>query len=187
VRSCGRACPASALPPFHSFEFGPLIDLDDTVNLSVRVQMILSFVLFLAVHEDSCDTEKICLGFWKADPGTPIPRAINFNCSAPTLILFNSISHILAEIFVIRVPGPVVSVQMLFDVLSWGPESCQSGANCSASIMTYKFLTSAKNSEHRCTKAFAVGYLSRSTSSRSSPKVVGRSSRVMLAVQFGVI
>ena len=49
--------PASTLPSLHAFEFGGLIELDDTVDLAVRVLVILARVFLLAVHVHGGDAQ----------------------------------------------------------------------------------------------------------------------------------
>lgn len=74
-----RASPASALPSLHPLQFSPLIDLHNAIDLAIRVDMILSSVHILTIHIDGSDTEKPRLRLGKANSGSPVFLAVDFN------------------------------------------------------------------------------------------------------------
>ena len=76
--------------------------------------MILAGVLLLALHVDRRDTEKLCLGARQGDFGASVFGSVHLNGGAPAFVVADALADVLAEVFVIRVSGPIVRVEMGF-------------------------------------------------------------------------
>jgi hypothetical protein len=62
MRPSSRTSPPSTLPAAHSLQNRRLIERNDTIDLTIRVLMILAPVFSLIIHIHRRDTEKLC--FW---------------------------------------------------------------------------------------------------------------------------
>jgi hypothetical protein len=71
-----RRCPTRPLPALHAFELRSVIDLDDTIDLTVWVGVVLSSEDLLAVNKDGCDAAESCFGGGDGDLATAILAAI---------------------------------------------------------------------------------------------------------------
>lgn len=100
--------------------------------------MILSSILFLAVHVDGGDAEIASLGLRHADSRSSVPLAIDCNCSAPALIFLDSLAHVLDKVIVVWVSGSIVGVQVLFEVLTRGPIVVRVRVKYGGTLTTYK-------------------------------------------------
>ncbi len=72
MRPRPRTRPPSSLPPLHALQFRTLINLYYTIDLSIRMHMILAPELGLRGHVHRRDAEETCFWAWSGDFGTPI-------------------------------------------------------------------------------------------------------------------
>ena len=71
-----RRGPAGTLPALHALELCRLIELDDTVDLAVRVLMILARVFLLTVHVNGGDTQVLGVVVGQSDLAASVFRSV---------------------------------------------------------------------------------------------------------------
>jgi hypothetical protein len=106
------------LPPLHTFQLSGIIKRDDTVDLAIRMFMILSGVFFLAVHPDGGDAQVLRLVTWQGHLRPSILWAIHLDGSAPTFILADTLADELTEVLVEWVPRSIVLIEVCFELMA---------------------------------------------------------------------
>lgn len=76
MRTWPRCSPTSGLPSLHPLQLCRLVDLHNTIDLSIGMSMILAYVLLLAIHEHGCDAEVSRLGGGQHDLATTVFTAV---------------------------------------------------------------------------------------------------------------
>lgn len=76
VRARPWCSPTSALPALHPLQLCRLVDLHNTIDLTIGVSMILTRILLLAIHEHGCDAEVPRLGGGQHDLATTVFPAV---------------------------------------------------------------------------------------------------------------
>jgi hypothetical protein len=89
-----RTRPPRSLPPLHPLQLSLLIKLHNTIDLSIRMHMILSWILLLAVHVHGGDTEVAVLRWRETDFAAAILLSVHFDVCYPSLL--KAFTHILA-------------------------------------------------------------------------------------------
>ena len=85
MRSRTRTRPSSTLPALHSLQLSRLINLYNAIDLSIRMHMILSRILFLRIHVHSRDAEIVVLGGRETDLAAAILRTVYFDIGNPSI------------------------------------------------------------------------------------------------------
>ena len=114
-----RTSPPSSLPPLHPFQLCGLVELYYTIDLSVGMLMILTRILLLTVHVDCRYTKVLGLRAGHRDLGSPVFGSVHLDSCAPAFIVADALSDVLTEIVVVGVAGPVVGIEVGFEVMSW--------------------------------------------------------------------
>jgi hypothetical protein len=119
MRPRPRTRPPSRLPPLHPFQLRRLVELHHTVDLPIRMLMILTRVLLLTVHEHRRYTKEPRFRAGQSDFGAPVFRAVHLDGRTPAFVVADALADVLAEIFVVGVAGAVVFVEFGFEVVAW--------------------------------------------------------------------
>ena len=112
-------CPSLSLPSLHPLQLRRLIDLHDTIDLSVRMLVVLSRILLLTLHVHGRDAEELRLRTREADLGAPILGAVHFDGGAPAFVVEDAGADVLAKVVVDGGAGAVVGVEVCFEVVAW--------------------------------------------------------------------
>lgn len=142
--TCTRRRPSSSLPALHSLQFSSFVNLNNTVDLSVRMLVILSRELLLRIHIHSRNAQEASLLLRDSDLGAAVVRSINFDVSDPAF--FETFPGQGAEILIYRVARAIVLVQVGFEIFAWssGRGVRMYGRSCVWGL--YRFSTSSKKS-----------------------------------------
>ena len=126
--SRARTRPTCALPALHAHQLCRLVELDYTIDLSVRMLMVLAPVWFFAVHVDRGDGEVHCLIAWKRNFASTILLAIYWDGRAPPFVIIYSGANQTAEVFVECVARPIVFIEKCFCLMTGCSENSISQA-----------------------------------------------------------
>lgn len=119
MRTGSWRCPSSPLPPLHPLELRGLVQLHHTVDLSIRVGMILPREDFLTIHVHSGDTTELRFGRWNGDPASAVHSSIELRLSNPAF--FDTLLDVGAEILVVGISWSVIFVQSRLEIFARGP------------------------------------------------------------------
>lgn len=162
MRTWARTRPARLLPPLHAPQLRRVIELNNAINLSVRMLMILSSVLFLAFHVNRGDREVARFCAWQRNLAPTVFLAVDWDGRAPAFVVLDAALDQTAEVVVEWVSGAVVLIQIGFGFVPGSATVMSAAMDCyseaSYDAPTYRFCTSAKNSFARSTSALAFGY-----------------------------
>jgi hypothetical protein len=127
--------PASSLPALHAFELCCIVELDDAVDLAIRVLVVLAGVFLLAVHPDGGDAQVLGVVVGQGDLGATIfgtggivsvrrrgwrslgDGPVHLDGGYPSFILFDCSADVRAEILVVFVAWAIVLVQVRLELM----------------------------------------------------------------------
>jgi hypothetical protein len=111
-----RTCPSSTLPALHSLQLSRFINLHNTIDLSIRMHMILARKHFFGIHVNSSDAEVVALRGRKTDLAAAVLGPFYLDVGNPAFI--ETLSDAGAHIFVVRVARPVLGVKLCFEIFT---------------------------------------------------------------------
>jgi hypothetical protein len=86
MRARSGTRPAGSLPPLHTLQLRPCVNLHNAIDLAIWMRMMLSRKLFPRIYIHSRYAKEPGFFLWQGDLGAPIMRAIDRDICRPAFV-----------------------------------------------------------------------------------------------------